>query len=72
MKLIHVVHAQIFTPRHMPTQKHYVGTVEDIAAQLAGYSKKQKFQYIQDLLGFLTKEHPHSDFNLVHSYEANS
>jgi hypothetical protein len=69
MKLIHVVHVQKYNQRHMPDQYHYVGTLDEIGQQLIGYTYKESFGSIQELLSYCIKKHENKDFNLVHSYE---
>ena len=69
MKVIYVVHVQKFSKRHMPDQSHHVGTVRELARELAGYQKRADFETVQELLGHMRNLDKDKDFDLVHSYE---
>ena len=70
MKLIHVIHVQRFNKRHMPVQSHYVGSVRELAKQLAGQQGNRDFKTVQELLDYLrSSSSKDKDFELIHSYE---
>lgn len=69
MKLIHVIHVQRFNKRHMPVQSHYVGSVRELAKQLAGQQRNRDFKTVQELLDYLRSSSKDKDFELIHSYE---